>query len=92
MPCGGIHSRWSRCPAGRTIGVTAMDPTQTLVAYNQAWTESTEVEIRAGVECWVVDSTTWFGRWRRKRGEQVHPGPSVGRGCSPIESCPRGAS
>jgi hypothetical protein len=59
----------------------AMDRTQTSLAYNWAWTESTEVEILAFVqECCTVDRTTWIRRWRRKGDEQAHPGHSVGRG------------
>jgi hypothetical protein len=35
-----------------------MERTQTLEAYNRAWTESSEVEIRARLqECWTADST-----------------------------------
>jgi len=70
-----------------------MDHTQTLVAYNRAWTDSGEVEIWARVEeHWTVDSTTWIRSWRRKGDEQAHAGHSVGRGCRPVETCPRGAS
>jgi hypothetical protein len=71
----------------------AMDRTQTLVGYNRAWTESAQVEIRACVEeYWTVDSTTWIRRWRRMGDEQAYPGHSVGQGCGPVGTCPRGAS
>lgn len=69
-----------------------MDRTQTSLADNWAWTESVEVKILACVqECCTVDSTTWIRRWHRKDDEQAHSGHS-GRGCSPVETCPRGAS